>query len=96
MDYFLKSPDAITDYAIDWGAGYLADGESILSSEWSIFPTGGDMALTSHGTPQFNDNMTTIFIKGGVAGFVYSLMNKITTSNGRTDERTIRVRIGER
>lgn len=78
----LHDPDAKLDYGCDWSA-WLADGETITDSKW-IVPDGltGDDA--SH-----DDTTTVVWITGGTAGQRYPLTNRVTTSEGRIDDRTI-------
>ena len=38
MSFLLKDPDAVLDYSIDWGADYLAAGELLAASGWSVVP----------------------------------------------------------
>src|SRR3982751_3788368 len=38
MTLLLKDPDAVLDYAIDWGAQYLDEGDLIADSTWSVEP----------------------------------------------------------
>ena len=37
MTYLLKDPDAVLDYAVNWGAEYLGD-DQLATSEWSVEP----------------------------------------------------------
>ena len=91
MDLFLKDPDASLDYSIDWGNGYLQSGETLATSTWTIFPS--DMTeVVSGNTP----NTATITVSGGVAGRIYQLTNRIGTSDGRTDERSVTIRVANR
>jgi hypothetical protein len=93
MTIFLKDPNASIDYSIDWDTdGYLADGETISTSTWVVDPVAGVTTVSSS-----NDTTTTtITISGGTAGQVIKLVNRIVTSAGRTDDRTITVRIEDR
>ena len=38
MTLLLKDPAAVLDYAIDWGADYLADEDRLDQSSWSVEP----------------------------------------------------------
>jgi hypothetical protein len=94
MSYLLKDPGAVLDYTVDWGASYLAPGELLASSEWSVAPDepGGVTVVGS----DFDATTSTVKAGGGIAGHVYSLANRITTGAGRVDERSIVVRVEER
>jgi hypothetical protein len=94
MSFLLKDPAAVLDYAIDWGAEYLGEGEPLATSDWSVVPdeTGGmSIAATS-----FDASISTVSAGGGIAGRVYRLANRITTGSGRVDERSIVVRVEDR
>lgn len=91
MADFIKDPDAELDYARDWSA-WLADGETISSSTWTI-PTG---LLPGTGGQITEPTKATVWIKGGTVGQEYAVANRITTSAGRVDERTFVIRITQR
>lgn len=93
MDIFLKDPEATLDYGIDWGEGYLQEGESLSASSWSIFPGSG---LTIDSEPPFGASQATVFVTGGTVGHIYQLTNRIVTDQGRTDERSLTIRIKNR
>lgn len=83
-----KDPNAVVDYTIDWSS-WLADGDTILVSEW-IVPAG----ITQDS--ETNTNLTTtIWLSDGTAGQSYALTNRITTSQGRTQDKTITIRVKE-
>jgi hypothetical protein len=44
----------------------------------------------------FSSTDTVVWVAGGTVGTVYTVANKITTSVGRVDERTIRIRVKNR
>ena len=91
MQVFLKDPGAVLDYTMDWSGGYLQSGETISTSVWVIFP--GDMTQSAAGNTA---TACTVTVQGGSAGQIYQLTNRITTSQGRTDERSISVRVEQR
>lgn len=86
---YQKDPSAVLDYHWDW-TDWLASGEAIASSV--ITPSAG-IVLDSSG---FSPTSATAWISGGVVGSTYSVANLITTSQGRTDERTITIRVQNR
>ena len=86
---FLKDPDAVLDYSVDWSA-WLVDGDIIISSDW--LPTTGITVVSS----SFSTNATTVWVSDGVAGNKYGITNRITTSGGRTDDRTIYIKVVQR
>lgn len=78
----VHAPGAILDYAFNW-AEWLQQGETILTSAWSIAPS---LTLNNE---QNQSGITSVFVNGGVVNKIYYLTNTITTSVGRTDSRTI-------
>ena len=93
MAFFLKDPSASIDYAVDWGAGYLA-GQVIAASRWSVSPQepGGVRVNGELG----GATRTGATLSGGVPGHVYRVANAITLSDGRSDERSIVLRVEDR
>jgi hypothetical protein len=86
----LKDPNADLDYTIDFTA-WLPSGDTIASVIWT--KTGG-LVL---GTPQMNPlGPVTTRVSGGNAGEKCSLSAKVTTVQGRVDERTVYLKIRER
>jgi hypothetical protein len=94
MTLLLKDPDAVLDYAIDWGADYLAEDDLLAQSSWSVEPdeTDGVVIVAS----SFEDRMSTVQAGGGVAGRLYRLANSVVTQSGRIDERSILLRVEKR
>lgn len=94
MTYLLKDPDAVLDYAIDWGAQYLGAGEVLSQSAWSIEPQeSGGMSVAGS---DFDDARATVKAAAGLAGRRYRLTNRIATQAGRTDERSIIILVESR
>ena len=92
MQAFEKDPNATLDYVVDWSK-WLQQGETISTSSWTV-PAG----LTQPATPAASNTATTatVWLAGGTAGANYDVSNRITTSAGRTDDRTIRIIVRER
>jgi hypothetical protein len=91
MTLLLKDPDAVVDYAIDWGAEYLAEGDLLAQSEWSVIPDEA-AGVTIEGS-DFDARVSTVKAGGGVAGKMYRLVNQVVTQSGRTDDRSIVLRV---
>lgn len=91
---FVKDPADILDFTIQYQLSNAAgdylfrnSADTISSSTWTV-PDG----ITQ--TKAENTGLsTTIWLSGGVLGQTYEVVNKITTTGGRTRERTIRIRI---
>jgi len=86
---YLKDPDAKLDFGFNW-SDWLATGETISTSEWDV----------ETGITEDSDSKTTIktsvWLSGGTAGTTYEITNKVVTSQSRTDERTLSIRVVER
>lgn len=91
MQVHVKDPGAVLDYSVNWAGGYLQSGETLSSSVWTIFPADMTQASASNTT-----QIATITVSGGVVGRLYQLSNRITTNQGRTDERSVIVRVEQR
>lgn len=88
VQQFLKDPDAVLDYQIDW-EDWLGE-DTISDSEWTV-PTG----ITNDGDTN-TATTATIWLSGGTAGTRYKLINHITTVSGREEDRTITIICEER
>jgi hypothetical protein len=94
MTLLLKDPEAVLDYAIDWGAQYLDQGDLLADSSWSVDPDEpGGVSIAGSG---FSDKISTVTAASGVPGRLYRLANKVLTQSGRTDERSITLRVEKR
>jgi hypothetical protein len=86
--FFSKYPVENFDVLIDWEAeGFLAAGDSIVSSSWSA-----DVGITI-GVTVMTATTTTVWVSGGTAGWLYHVTNTITTVGGRTFQRFIDFKI---
>jgi hypothetical protein len=90
---FLKDPAAVIDYAVDWQTEYLA-GQTIIASDWSVAPaeTGGIMVVAA----SHDAGRSQAMVGGGRHGAVYRLRNRVTFSDGRSDERSLDLRVEAR
>ena len=89
-DFLLIDPSARVDYSVDW-TDWMAAGDAIATSAWEIAPSGPTLTgETVAGAA------TQVFVENCVAAGVYRLTNRITTNQGRTDERSIVLRCEER
>lgn len=85
---FTKDPDAVLDYVFDWSQ-WLATGETISSHTVTVTGVVKDSSTNS-------TTAVTAWISGGSIAAAASVTCQITTSDGRTDDRTISLRIAER
>jgi hypothetical protein len=84
-----KDPEAVLDYGRDWSP-WLETGDTITSSEWSV-PAELTVVADGH-----TGTITTVWLSGGVRGIDYKITNKITTAQGRTDERSMVIQVADR
>ena len=95
---FPKDPIAVLDYAFDWkaltnGTGksdWLATGETIASHTVTV-PTG--LTLDSSTATA---TAVTAWLSGGTAWQSYTVTCRIVTTAGRTDERSITIKVFDR
>ena len=93
----LKDPSAVLDYVFDW-TEWLATGETIaVDSETGekLITITADTGITVDSWTE-DDGKVTVWLSGGTAGINYKVACLITTSAGRTDERTIWIKVVER
>lgn len=87
---FKKDPQATLDYTFDWGPWLAPIADTIATVTWT---TSGTLTKTS----QSNTSTTaTAFVSGGTLDSTETLACRITTNGGRTDERTIQLKIVNR
>ena len=93
----LKDPSAVLDYVFDW-TEWLATGETIaVDSETGekLITITADTGITVDSSTE-GDGKVTVWLSGGTAGINYKVACLITTTEGRTDERTIWIKVVER
>jgi len=93
----LKDPSAVLDYVFDW-TEWLATGETIaVDSETGekLITITADTGITVDSSTE-DTGKVTVWLSGGTAGINYKVACLITTTEGRTDERTIWIKVVER
>lgn len=97
---FRKDPNAVGYFGVEWGSWLHNDPDNPLdpwesgdpvieASEW-IVPAG----ITAEDS-DFTDTRAQVKLSGGTAGEVYDLVNRIETSEGETEDRTIRILVNQ-
>jgi len=81
LPIFVKDPDATKDYHINWST-WLGSSDEISSSTWTV-PTGLTEVRSTNST-----TLATIWLSGGTAGEDYELVNRIVSTDGRTEDQT--------
>ena len=89
MSTWIKDPDSVLDHAWDWSA-WLAPDETIVSHE--ILVTHGQATIDSSSE---DDGIVTAWLSAAEPRRV-RVTCRITTSQGRTDDRTITLIVTER
>ena len=85
----LKDPSAVLDYVFDW-TEWLATGETITDHTITA-----DTGITVDSSTE-SDGKVTVWLSGGTAGINYKVACLVETSAGRTDERTLWIRVVDR
>ena len=85
---FLKDPNEVLDYTIDWEE--WLDSDTISTSNWTV-ATGITQDSASN-----TATTATIWLSGGTASIRYTATNRIVTAAGRTADRTIYLDILDR
>lgn len=83
LPYWVKDPDAVKDYTVDWTAWLAAD--TISTSNWFV------SAGLTVGTKTNTNSAATQWLSGGVKGKSYRVTNRIATVGGRTEDRSFNI-----
>lgn len=86
---YTMDSDAVLDFAWDWSQ-WLSNLETINSIVVTASP-GITVNSTSNTTTK-----VTVWLSNGTAGQPYTVACRVTTNQGRTDERTITIRVTNR
>lgn len=86
-----KDPDAVLDYSVDWASWLGAD--TLSTSTWVI--SGPDSLLVEDSSGK-SSTATTVWLSGGTLYRQYTVTNRVTTTEGRTDDRSITVDLVDR
>ncbi len=98
----IKDPDARLDYKFDWAP--LTNNRKNALSDWlqtgetiSSYAIGVDAGITvDSDSKDDSDTSVVVWLSGGDAGVDYDVSCKITTSDGRIDERTMTIKVRQR
>ena len=90
MPQYLHDPHSDLDYTWDW-SDWLVDGDS--GSSYEIIDASVDLTL---GAQAITATAYTRWIEGGTVGELYPVTCRITTAEGRVDDRTIQLLCRER
>ena len=84
-----KDPDAVLDWIFDWN-DWLSEAETITTVEFIVDP-----GITIDTETQ-TTKTATVWLSGGTEGQVYRVTCRITSSEGRTDDRSFTLRCTNR
>lgn len=88
-----KDPNAILDYSEDWATWCEDAGNDTIVTHDILFEDASTLALVSSSVTA---NVVTAFISGGTAGTTERVVFRVGTSGGRTDDRSIYLKIVDR
>jgi hypothetical protein len=96
-----KDPDAILDYTFDWSAwldddSISAASPAIADSDTMTLADETDHASIPSAGYSIVGDTVIVWLKGGAARDRAAVTCTITTDGGRTDDRTVYVRVRER
>jgi len=89
----IKSPNAKLDFGFNWrpkGEEWLQDDETITS-----YVIAAPAGITKEGDSE-SDGVVTVWLSGGTVNTEYCITCNITTSAGRTDDRSMRIQVENR
>lgn len=86
---YLKDPDAVLDWMFDWN-DWLASGETITDHIITV-----DTGITNDSSTE-DAGKVTVWLSGGTVHTEYCITCRITTSAGRTDDRSIWIQVENR
>lgn len=90
MSVYMKIPDALLGYNIDWRA-YLQHGETVIASDWHVTPAQkGGLSITAEA---HEPARTAVTLHEGRTGALYQVTNRVATSLGRIDERGVSIQV---
>lgn len=94
-----KDPDSVIDYGADY-ASWLSSGETISASAWLIDGTTVSATDTVNGltldSATSSMTATAAWLSGGTEGSTYTLTNRVTTSAGRVEDRSMTILCAEK
>lgn len=87
MATYVKDPDALLDYKIDW-SDYLAEVSDYIVSANASATAGIEIASSSK-----TSTAHIFYVSGGTVGLEYMITSRIWTNGGRRDDRSIIIAI---
>lgn len=93
-----KGINEVKTWGLEWKvapANFLAEGENIISANWSVIPPsmGADPTPLEIVSSSINATQTTVQVRLGTLGQRYRLLCRITTSEGNVEDQSMVVHI---
>jgi hypothetical protein len=85
--YVTKDPDSRLDYETSW-ATWVQTGETIATSQWLLTTSPSDQTPLVVDSATHDGTTATVWLTGGSLGTTYTVVNRITTDQGRTEDRS--------
>lgn len=92
----IKDPDAVLDYTFDWTAWLDAIGDTISTKSVAVTSGSDPASNIAVASSTVVGKTVVVWVSGGAAGETASLRCRITTVGGRTDDRTVYLKVKER
>lgn len=89
VDPYIKDPDSIRTFGIDWAT--FLNGQAFSASAWTV--TSGTVSIDSNTT---STTFSLVKLTGGAVGEKCALRNRVTRTDGERDDQTIYVKIKEK
>jgi hypothetical protein len=96
----LKDADAVLDYTFDW-SDWLVSGDTIatktITAQTGLTVNSSSIvAGTNKAGASVPSGAVQVWVQGGTTGNTYTLLCHITTTGGRTDDRTMYLQVVDR
>jgi hypothetical protein len=89
-----KDANAILDYSFDWSSWLNVRGVLDTIDSYNLDLSGSTTAqIITHAAQA---GVVTAYVSGGAVGETLKLRCRIVTNQGRTDDRTVYLQVGER
>lgn len=88
-----KDPDAVLDYTFDWGP-YLASNSDAIASHDVAIDDPPDNSLVIEDFLR-DGAVVTVWLSGGTLDQTYIVRCRVTTTGGRTDDRSFSLYIAQ-
>jgi hypothetical protein len=92
----VKDPDAVLDYTMDWTAWLKDINDTISTDIDAVTIILSDMSGAVIASQSNTSYAATVWLSGGTLGVTFSVTFRIKTAGGRTDDRTIAIKVKQR